>query len=38
MRHYHKNKAAIWRPVVNVDKLAVRPPTALLPTRTRTHD
>lgn len=25
MRHYHQNKAALWRPVVNVDKLAVRP-------------
>lgn len=23
MRHYHQNKAAMWRPVVNVDKLAV---------------
>ncbi|GAA5857345.1 hypothetical protein JCM3775_003661 [Rhodotorula graminis] len=22
MRHYHQNKAALWRPVVNVDKLA----------------
>merc|ERR1712036_141831 len=22
MRHYHQNKAAMWRPVVNVDKLA----------------
>lgn len=24
MRHFHKNKAALWRPVVNVEKLAVR--------------
>jgi large subunit ribosomal protein L27Ae len=23
MRHFHKNKAALWRPVVNCDKLAV---------------
>merc|ERR1712080_489059 len=22
MRHYHQNKAAMWRPVVNVDKFA----------------
>lgn len=24
MRHYHLNKAALWRPVINVDKLPVR--------------
>ncbi len=28
MRHYHQNKAALWRPVVNVDKLASLIPAA----------
>lgn len=28
MRHFHLNKAALWRPVINVDKLAVSPPTS----------
>lgn len=30
MRHYHLNKAALWRPVINVDKLAVSLPLPLL--------
>ncbi|KDE07569.1 hypothetical protein MVLG_02238 [Microbotryum lychnidis-dioicae p1A1 Lamole] len=28
MRHFHKNKAALWRPVVNCDKLASLIPEA----------
>ena len=39
MRHYHLNKAALWRPVINVDKLAVSLPPLAPPTpsqRTKT--
>jgi hypothetical protein len=29
MRHFHKNKAALWRPVINVDRLAVSQPLSV---------